>query len=64
MKRIISIEVHFDDGREQGQRASPEAKQAEIAAKAAAKAAASAVIRSAGFKVTEASSSSTFHDRR
>jgi hypothetical protein len=60
MKRIISIEVHFDDGHEQRQRASREAKQAEIAAKAAA----SAVIRSSGFNVTDTSSSSTFEDRR
>jgi hypothetical protein len=64
MKRIICIEIRFDDGREQGQGASREAKQAEVAAKAAAKAAAEAVIRSAGMKVTATSSSSTFDDRR
>jgi hypothetical protein len=63
MKRIICIEIRFDDGRAQGQRASRALKQAEIAAKAAAKAAASAVLRSAGFKVTETSSNSTFDDR-
>jgi hypothetical protein len=62
MKRIIRIEIRFDDGRE-GHRASREAKQAEVAAKAAAKAA-EAVIRSAGLKVTETSSSSTFDDRQ
>jgi hypothetical protein len=64
MKRIIRIEVHYDDGREQRQRAIPEAKQAEVAAKAAAKAAAEAALRSAGMKVTETSSSSTFDDRQ
>lgn len=64
MKRVLRIEIRFEDGREQGHRPSPEAKQAEIAAKTAAKAAAEAVIRSAGMKVTETSSSSTFDDRR
>lgn len=64
MKRVLRIEIHFDDDREQGQSATREAKQAEVAAKAAAKAAAEAVIRSAGMKVTETSSSSTFDDRR
>jgi hypothetical protein len=59
MKRIICIEIRFDDGRAQGQRTSRELKQAEIAARAAA----SAVLRSAGFKVTETSSNSTFDDR-
>ena len=63
MKRIICIEIRFDDGRE-GHRASREAKQAEVAAKAAAKAAAGAALRSAGMKVTATSSSSTFDDRR
>jgi hypothetical protein len=64
VKRIICIEIRYDDDREQRRRASPDAKQAEVAAKAAAKAAAEAVIRSAGMKVTETSSSSTFDDRR
>jgi hypothetical protein len=64
MKRIICIEIRFDDGREQRQRATPEAKQAEVAAKAAGKAAAEAALRSAGMKVTETSSSSTFDDRQ
>jgi hypothetical protein len=64
MKRIIRIEIRFDDGREQGHGRSPEAKQAENAAKAAAKAAATAALMSAGMKVTETSSSSDFDDRR
>jgi hypothetical protein len=63
MKRIIRIEIRFDDGREGRQRATDEAKQAEIAAKVAAKDAASAILRSAGMDVTETSSSSTFDDR-
>ena len=57
MKGITCIEIRFDDGRE-GHRASREAKQAEAAAKAAA----GAALRSAGMKVTETSSSSTFDD--
>jgi hypothetical protein len=64
MKRIMRIEIRFDDGREQGHGPSPEAKQAEVAAKAAAKAAAAAALRSAGMKVTETSSRSTFDDRQ
>src|SRR5919106_3171575 len=40
------VGIRFDDGREQGQSATREAKQAEVAAKAAAKGAAEAVIRS------------------
>jgi hypothetical protein len=63
MKRIICIEIRFDDGREQRQRATPEAKQAEVAAKAAGKAAAEAALRPAGMKVIE-TSSSTFDDRQ
>ena len=42
MKRIIRIEVRFDDGRERDRGPSREAKQAVMAAKAAA----DAVIRS------------------
>jgi len=55
MKRIIRIEIRFDDGREERQRVRPEAKQEEVAAKAAA----SAALRSAGMKVTETSSSTS-----
>jgi hypothetical protein len=63
MKRIIRIEVRFEDGREQDRGPSRETKQAVMAAKAAAKAAADAVIRSfAGMKVTETSSSSTIEE--
>jgi hypothetical protein len=59
MKRIIHIEVNFDDGRERERGPSREAKQAIIAAKAAAE----AVIRSVpGLKVTETSSSSTIEE--
>jgi hypothetical protein len=59
MKRIMRIEVRFDDGRERDRGPSRETKQAVMAAKAAAKAAADAVIRSfPGMKVTETSSSS------
>jgi hypothetical protein len=64
MKRILCIEVHYDDGREQPQRASSSAKQAEVAARAAAKAAACAALRSAGMKVTETTSSSRFDDHQ
>ena len=62
MTRIICTEIRFDDGRKQRQRATPEAKQAEVAARAAATAAAVATLQSAGMKVTETSSSSTFND--
>jgi hypothetical protein len=59
MKRIMRIEVRFDDGRERDRGPSRETMQAVMAAKAAAKAAADAVIRSfPGMKVTETSSSS------
>jgi len=59
MKRIICIEVRFDDGRERDRGPSRETKQAVMAAKAAA----DAVIRSfPGMKVTETSSSSTIED--
>jgi hypothetical protein len=59
MKRIIRIEVRFEDGREQDRGPSRETKQAVMAAKAAA----DAVIRSfAGMKVTETSSSSTIEE--
>jgi hypothetical protein len=63
MKRIIRIEVRFDDGRERDRGPSREAKQALIAAKAAAKAAADAVIRPfPGLKVIETSSRSTIEE--
>ena len=59
MKRIIRIEVNFDDGRERDRGPSREAKQAVMAAEAAA----DAVIRAfAGMKVTETSSSSTIEE--
>jgi hypothetical protein len=64
MKRIMCIEIRYDDGREQPQRASSSAKQAEVAARAAAKAAAGAALRSAGMNVTETSSSSRFDDHQ
>jgi hypothetical protein len=63
MKRIIRIEVRFDDGRERDHGLSCETKQAVMAAKAAAKAAADAVIRSfPGMTVTETSSSSAIEE--
>jgi hypothetical protein len=63
MKRIIRVEVRFDDGRERDRGPSREAKRAVMAAKAAAKAAADAVIRSfPGMNVTETSSSSTIEE--
>ena len=58
MKRIIRIEVRFDDGHERDRGPSRETKQAVMAAKAAA----GAVIRSSGMKVTETSSSSTLEE--
>jgi hypothetical protein len=64
MKRTIRIEIRFDDGCEQGDSPSREAKQAVIAAKAAAKAAAEAALRSARMNVTETSSTSTIDDPR
>jgi hypothetical protein len=60
MKRTIRIEIRFDDGCEQGDSPSREAKQAVIAAKAAAEAA----LRSARMNVTETSSTSTIDDPR
>jgi hypothetical protein len=62
MKRIIRIEVCFEDRGERGQRATPAARQATNAAKLAAKSAAVGVINSMGFRVTETSSSSTAED--
>jgi hypothetical protein len=59
MKRIIRIEVRFDDGREGDRGPSRETKHAVMAAKAAA----DAVIRSfPGMKVTETSSSSVIEE--
>lgn len=59
MKRIIRIEVRFDDGRERDRGPSRETKQAVMAAKAAA----DAVIRSfPGMKVTETPSSSAIEE--
>jgi hypothetical protein len=62
MKRILCIEITFDDRSKQ--RAGIEASQAESAATAAAKAAATAVLMSSGFKVTSTSSSSRYDDRQ
>jgi hypothetical protein len=62
MKRIIRIEVRFEDGRERGQSATPATRQATTAAKLAAKSAAMGVIQSMGMRVTETSSSSTAED--
>jgi hypothetical protein len=64
MKRVLCIEITFEDRRKQGERAGREASEAESAAKAAAKGAASAVLVSAGFKVTSTSSSSTYDERQ
>lgn len=59
MKRIIRIEVRFDDGRERDRAPGRETKQAVMAAKAAA----DAVIRSfPGMKVTETSSGSAIEE--
>jgi len=58
VKRIIRIEVRFDDGREPDRGPCRETKQAVMAAKAAA----GAVIRSSRMKVTQTSSSSTIEE--
>jgi hypothetical protein len=64
MKRIIRIEVRFEDGRDRPEGLSREERQAVIATKVAVKATAEAILRSFGMKVTATSSSSTIKDLR